>query len=126
MLGKARHRRVIEMNEPLRIGHQPHQCLVEIGAAVDLRRNGALQIERTTLAGADCRPSGKRIAQETAATDLTRNETAPLSLLIGAGNRPYSDAKLPCKLPMCGKLVTRREAAGFQICGNGLRDCLLT
>src|SRR5262245_56708881 len=123
MLGRACHRRVVEMVQPLRIGHQAHQCLVEIGGVENPWRHCALEVEGTALAGGDGGASpGQRIAQKAAAAHLARNETAPLSLLIRAGDGSNSYAKLPCKLAMCGELVTRREAAGFQICSNGLRD----
>src|SRR5262245_13053612 len=112
------------MVQSLWIGHQTHQCLIEIGGIADPWRHRALKVERTALAGGDGgTPPGQRIAQEAAAAHLARNETAPLSLLIGAGDGPDGDAKLPCKRAMRGQLVTRCETAGFQICANGLRDC---
>ena len=73
MLGQAGNRRVIEMVEPLRIGHQSHQCLVEIGEITDPWRHRALEVERTALASGDGgTPPGQRIAQEAAAAHLAR------------------------------------------------------
>jgi hypothetical protein len=71
MLGQAGHRRIIEMVETRRVGHQPHQSLIEISLVADPRRHRGLEIQRTALACSDrrCAP-GQRIAQEAAAANL--------------------------------------------------------